>query len=176
MIYVHEKQIRIEEQKDANEHRSGLFKKLRTIDDDKIRIDSHYNELIKLQRESIDAIGTSSYEETKKALRAKEAQVYNDLADQHERFADNGRVFSYINGTVTSIEAGLTIFYVASGSNPITVAIAGAISVFAAGITVFSVHFKNKNEDLAAIRRKKAKSLEEEAHISLEATLNGSFY
>ncbi len=137
---------------------------LRKIDDSQINIDRHYKELIKLQRESFDAIGTDRHEEIKKALVAKEAQFYNGLADQHERFAKNARVFSYIDGAVTGIDAGLSIFYFASGSNPISFAITGAISVFAAGVAVLSVRSKNRNEELAIARRKKAKSLEEEAY------------
>ena len=164
MIHVHKQQPEISEQKDADKHKRSLFGMLRKIDDSQINIDRHYKELIKLQRESFDAIGTDRHEEIKKALVAKEAQFYNGLADQHERFAKNARVFSYIDGAVTGIDAGLSIFYFASGSNPISFAITGAISVFAAGVAVLSVRSKNRNEELAIARRKKAKSLEEEAY------------
>lgn len=161
---MHKQQPEISEQKDADKHKRSLFGMLRKIDDSQINIDRHYKELIKLQRESFDAIGTDRHEEIKKALVAKEAQFYNGLADQHERFAKNARVFSYIDGAVTGIDAGLSIFYFASGSNPISFAITGAISVFAAGVAVLSVRSKNRNEELAIARRKKAKSLEEEAY------------
>ncbi|OWP53136.1 hypothetical protein Micr_00527 [Candidatus Micrarchaeum sp.] len=149
---------------------------LRKIDDGQIKTDLHYNELVKLQRESINAIGTGRYEETKKALMAKEAQFYNDLADQHKRFASNARVFSYINGAITGIDAGVATFYVASGSSLIVAAAAGAVSVFTASLAVISVRSKRKNEKLAAERRERAKSLEEGNAYGSEATPEGSFY
>ena len=164
MIYVHKQQQEISEQKDADKHKRSLFGMLRKIDDNQIRLRWNYNEIIELQRESFDAIGTEKHDEIKKTLSAKEAQFYNDLADQHKRFANNARVFSYIDGAVTGIDAGLSIFYLASGSNPVSFAITGAISVFAAGIAVLSVRSKNRNEELAAARMEKAKSLEEEAY------------
>ncbi len=164
MIYVHKQQPEISEQNDADKHKRSLFGMLRKIDDNQIRLRWNYNEIIELQRESFDAIGTEKHDEIKKALSVKEAQFYNDLADQHKRFANNARVFSYIDGAVTGIDAGLSIFYLASGSNPVSFAITGAISVFAAGIAVLSVRSKNRNEELAAARREKAKSLEEEAY------------
>ena len=164
MIYVHKQQPEISEQNDADKHKRSLFGMLRKIDDNQIRLRWNYNEIIELQRESFDAIGTEKHDEIKKALSAKEAQFYNDLADQHKRFANNARVFSYIDGAVTGINAGLSIFYLASGSNPVSFAITGAISVFAAGIAVLSVRSKNRNEELAAARMEKAKSLEEEAY------------
>ena len=164
MIYVHKQQPEISEQNDADKHKRSLFGMLRKIDDNQIRLRWNYNEIIELQRESFDAIGTEKHDEIKKTLSAKEAQFYNDLADQHKRFANNARVFSYIDGAVTGIDAGLSIFYLASGSNPVSFAITGAISVFAAGIAVLSVRSKNRNEELAAARMEKAKSLEEEAY------------
>ena len=164
MIYVHKQQPEISEQNDADKHKRSLFGMLRKIDDNQIRLRWNYNEIIELQRESFDAIGTEKHDEIKKTLSVKEAQFYNDLADQHKRFANNARVFSYIDGAVTGIDAGLSIFYLASGSNPVSFAITGAISVFAAGIAVLSVRSKNRNEELAAARMEKAKSLEEEAY------------
>ena len=164
MVYVHKQQPEISEQKDADKHKRSLFGMLRKIGDSQIRLRRNYNEIIELQRESFDAIGTEKHDEIKKTLSAKEAQFYNELADQHKRFANNARVFSYIDGAVSGIDAGLSIFYLDSGSNPVSFAITGAISVFAAGIAVLSVRSKNRNEELAAARRKKAKSLEEEAY------------
>ena len=176
MIFMQKQQAGIEGQKDADKHKWSLFGMLRKIDDGQIKADRHYNELIKLQRESFNAIGTSRYEETKNALMEKEAQFYNDLADQHERFASNARVFSYINGTIASIEAGVAIFYVASGSSLVVAAAAGAVSVASAWLVVLFGRSKRKNEELAAERRKRAKSLEEGNAYGPEAAPEGSSY
>ena len=176
MVSMQKRQEGAEEPKDANRQKNAIRGMFGGIDDGQIRADEHYRELIKLQRKSAYAIGTDGYEGMKKALMAKEAQFYNDLADQHKRFAGNARVFSYINGAITGIDAGVATFYVASGSSLIVAAAAGAVSVFTASLAVISVRSKRKNEKLAAERRERAKSLEEGNAYGSEATPEGSIY
>ena len=73
MIYVHKQQPEISEQNDADKHKRSLFGMLRKIDDNQIRLRWNYNEIIELQRESFDAIGTEKHDEIKKTLSVKEA-------------------------------------------------------------------------------------------------------
>jgi hypothetical protein len=160
MVSMQKRQEGAEEPKDANRQKNAIRGMFREIDDGQIRADEHYRELIKLQRKSAYAIGTDGYEGMKKALMAKEAQFYNDLADQHERFAASARISSYVNGGLAGLDAGVVAVYAALGGNVIVEAIAGAVSVFAAVVAMLAVKLKRNNERIAAERREKAKSLE----------------
>ena len=164
VIFMQKQQAEIKRQKDADKHKWSLFGMLRKIDDEKIKTDLHYNELVKLQREGINAIGTGRYEETKKTLMAKEAQFYNDLADQHEKFARKGAMLSYINGGIASMDAGLITYLIAFGGNTLGIATAGIALVLAATLAAFSVRSKRLNERLAAERRDRVKRLVEEGY------------
>ncbi|MEM0154884.1 MAG: hypothetical protein QW814_03575 [Methanothrix sp.] len=148
------------ESEEGNKLGGGSHKIFGRIDEGQAKIDSHYNELMELQRKSIAAINTSSYEDTKKALVAKEVQFYKDLADQHERFAGKARISSYINSSITAMDAVLVTYCIAFGVNVLVTAVAGVTAVAAGAMAAISIRQKKKNENLAAARREKANMLE----------------
>jgi hypothetical protein len=162
MIAMHRQQNGKEEESGNGTGKKGLFGNLRRIDDDQIKINMHYIELVSLQRKAMADIDTPRFGDTERELRSKEAQFYNDLADQHEKFARNGAMLSYINGGIASMDAGLITYSIAFGGNALGIAAAGIALVLATTLAAFSVHSKRLNKRLAAERRDRAKRLMEE--------------